>query len=298
MRERNVNIDYLKFFAAFMVIFVHFFAYTGFYQLNIGDEFAIISFVLKQIAVICVPLFIMVTGYLMNKKEMSSKYWGGFIYPVATYTVISIVCVFFRKFILCEEVDLKQLVIGIFTFTTIKYSWYVNMYIGLYLLIPFLNMIIDKIKNNKKMFLYLIILLSVFTSTPKFSGYWYFGAVLYPINYYFIGAYFSYYGINMKKYSFIFGLSGILFIESLVANSVGLNFHVFIENNSIFNLLKSILFFSFIMSLRMKKNNFVEVISKHTLSIYLISFMIDSLIYKYFNNIFLSYKERFLNSVC
>ncbi|WP_350493505.1 acyltransferase [Thomasclavelia cocleata] len=294
-RQRNNNIDLIKFIAIFMVILLHFFVYTGFYDLNRVDSISIISFILKQIAVICVPLFMMTTGYLMNKKEVSKKYFNKLLNTILTYVVISVICMFFLKYILCEQISFFQLIMGVFTFKTIKYSWYINMYIGLYLLLPFLNIIVDRVKENKRIFIYLIILLSMFTSIPKFYDLWYWGKILYPINYYFIGAYFKYYSVDIKKYWFLIIFICILFTELLISIVLGMNFHVFSDNNIIFNLIKSVSVFSFFLSLKIDNNIIIQKISRHTLSIYLVSFIIDSLVYKYFNMIFITYKIRFFN---
>lgn len=294
-QNRNINIDYVKCIAAFMVILVHFFMHTGFYNLNIINGWESISFIIKQISVICVPLFIIVTGYLMCEKNISKKYFRNLYFVTLTYILISIISIFFRKFVIVEEISFKELILGIFTFKTNQYSWYVNMYIGLYLLIPFLNMIIDRIKNNRRMFLYLIVLLTIFTSIPKFSNYWYFGAYLYPITYYFIGSYFKYNFITVKLYIPIFFFICMLSIELIIGFIFNFNSGILNSYNSIFNLIKAGSLFAILLSLKLKSNNIVKLISEHTLSIYLVSFIIDKKVYSIFNEIFLTYNERVLN---
>ncbi len=294
-KKRNINIDYIKCVAAFMVIFFHFFLNTGFNDITSLNHFTLISFILRQIGVICVPLFLLVTGYLMCDKNISKKYYFNLLNVISTYILISIICVFFRKYVLLEQITLEELIFGIFTFKANKYSWYVNMYIGLYLFIPFFNIIIEKIRDNSKMFLYLIILLIFFTSIPKLCNILFFGVNIYPITYYFIGAYLKNYSIKLNLFWLILLFVCMLLIECIFALVCGANLGIFFSNNIIFNLIKACSVFVMLMSLKLKSNNLVNKISKHTLSIYLVSFIVDTLVYGIFNKIFLIYNVRYQN---
>lgn len=69
VKMRNKNIDLIKSTASFFVILIHFFLNTGFYNLKTINNIVTVSFILKNIAVVCVPLFLLVTGYLMNEKK-------------------------------------------------------------------------------------------------------------------------------------------------------------------------------------------------------------------------------------
>ena len=77
LKERNINIDLIKFIAVFSVISVHFFLNNGFYgKIIVGKEMYIFSFI-RTLFMICVPLFIITTGYLMKNKTLSKKYYFG-----------------------------------------------------------------------------------------------------------------------------------------------------------------------------------------------------------------------------
>ena len=47
-----------------------------------------------------------------------------------------------------------------------QYSWYVNMYIGLYLLIPFLNLLWNNIEDKSGHFI-LVVILVIMTIAPS-----------------------------------------------------------------------------------------------------------------------------------
>lgn len=292
-KKRNYNLDLIKSIAIFFVIFAHYFLNTGFYTIEYTNKITTVSFVLKSLSITCVPLFLIVTGYLMNQKEPSKKYYLNLIITLLKYILISVICLIVRKFILHDHTTIKHLIIGIFTFETNPYSWYVNMYIGLYILIPSLNIIIKNIKDNKKLFMFNIVLLSLLTSIPKFINYW---GIIYPINYYFIGAYIKHYRPEIKKYINVFFVICCIFLELIISHFIGLNASIFNNYGMIINLIKSICLFLLLNSFQIKeRTKALEVISKHTLSIYLFSFVIDTIIYKNFNQHFITYEERFFN---
>ena len=46
---------------------------------------------------ICVPLFLLLTGYLMKNKELSIKYYKGIGNTLFVYVLASIACVLFKN---------------------------------------------------------------------------------------------------------------------------------------------------------------------------------------------------------
>lgn len=108
---------------------------------------------------------------------------------------------------------------GILSFEAAKYSWYVNMYIGLFLFIPYLNKMYNGLESQKEkrnlIFTMLLlsgipeVLNSVRFSLPwtmiyndpseflaVFPNWW---SNIYPITFYFIGAYLSDYPLKFSK---------------------------------------------------------------------------------------------------
>lgn len=290
---RNKNIDLIKSIASFFVILVHFFLNTGFYNLKTINNIVTVSFILKNIAVVCVPLFMLVTGYLMNEKKVSKKYYFNILLFILTYLFISLLCLFIRKYFLGDNASIRNLAVGIFTFETNQYAWYVNMYFGLYLLIPFLNIIIEEIKENKNLFIFVIAILTFLTAFPKVITYW---SLLYPVNYYFIGAYVKKYNVNTYKLKYVIIIVTVSIIEIIISKKIGHNASFFNNYGMILILIKSISVFFLLNSIKLKRNtSLLKKISKHTLSIYLISYIVDIIVYKYFNSTFLTYDQRFFH---
>ena len=85
MKRRNINIDLIKCIAVFSVISVHYFANAGLYRnIIIGTNYYI-GIIFRTLFMICVPLFIITTGYLMKNKILSKKYYLGAIRVIITY---------------------------------------------------------------------------------------------------------------------------------------------------------------------------------------------------------------------
>lgn len=56
---------------------------------------------------------------------------------------------FIKKYYLLMDIDFKSVIFGILDFTGVAYAWYTNMYIGLFLIIPFLNNAYMSLKSKK-----------------------------------------------------------------------------------------------------------------------------------------------------
>ena len=52
--------------------------------------------------------FIMLTGYLMSKKELSPKYYCGIVKTLATYVLASIACIIFKNLYMGGAYGVKE----------------------------------------------------------------------------------------------------------------------------------------------------------------------------------------------
>lgn len=85
MKKRNINIDLIKCIAVFSVISVHFFANAGLYKNIINSTNMYVGIIFRTLFMICVPLFIITTGYLMKNKILSKKYYLGVLRVLIIY---------------------------------------------------------------------------------------------------------------------------------------------------------------------------------------------------------------------
>jgi surface polysaccharide O-acyltransferase-like enzyme len=285
--KRINGIDVVKTIAVFSVISVHFFLNNGFYQTIISDKRMFIAIFLRWIFMICVPLFLITTGYLMRKKEANINYYKGIQRIIISYVLISVLCFVVRKYFIQDGITWLGGIKGLFRFSLDGYSWYVNMYIGLFLLIPFLNIIYNNIRSDTTKLL-LISTLIFLTSLIIMPNWW---ASLYPITYYMIGAFLSEKKIKINK-TILFIVAFLLIIaESIVSfawsYSKGITFQwTFSGWGALPTLIISVLIFLLFYDIDIKQKvfrNIFKTISKLTLEIYLISYIIDKIVYPHFS---------------
>ena len=290
MKERKLNIDILKCIAIVFVVGVHFFLHTNYYGQSFTFKSIFLSSFIWMILMTCVPLFIMTTGYLMKDKTYSEDYFIKLLPVIGIYALTAAVYTFFDMRVVNEEY-LGKLFENIFSFS--HYAWYVNLYIGLYMLIPFLNAGFNSLTSRKNQVVVLGILV-LFTIVPPtlsllnnneqnfmilphiIPDYW---KGLWPITYYLLGAFLasSKKKSSFKELVFVIFILDILSVFGLAAISettFGIEYTVL----PVF-LLSSLIFYSVIHLKVSIKNEWLKrvvlFISKNTLPIYLLSVIGD-----------------------
>ena len=76
-KERIVSLDVIRALAIFLVTVLHGIALGGALGINMLSASWTVTLYLKQFACACVPLFIILTGFLQNRKALSAKYYFG-----------------------------------------------------------------------------------------------------------------------------------------------------------------------------------------------------------------------------
>lgn len=290
MKERKLNIDLLKCIAIVFVVGVHFFLHTNYYGQSFTFKSIFLSSFIWMILMTCVPLFIMTTGYLMKDKTYSEDYFIKLLPVIGIYALTAAVYTFFDMRVVNEKY-LGKLFENIFSFS--HYAWYVNLYIGLYMLIPFLNAGFNSLTSRKNQVVVLGILV-LFTIVPPtlsllnnneqnfmilphiIPDYW---KGLWPITYYLLGAFLA---SSKKKSSFkelvfvifIFDILSVFGLAAISETTFGIEYRVL----PVF-LLSSLIFYSVIHLKVSIKNEWLQrvvlFISKNTLPIYLLSVIGD-----------------------
>lgn len=309
INKRNINVDLIRCMAVWSVLSVHFFLNNGFYNQKIMGKRMMIMMMMRTFFMICVPLFLLLTGYLMGKKELSKKYYSGIIRTVGIYVLASIACLIYKKIFMAEAVSLKSAVLDIFSFTGASYSWYVEMYIGLFLLIPFLNAGWRGLENQKERKV-LIITLFICTTLPSVLNIWNwnipgFGiqpnfeegyhkivpawwVLIYPVTYYYLGRYIKEYGfkINKKKLVILLAASMLVFGGYNCYRNYGRIFtwDILTDYASLQNVINSVLVFGIILQVSLEGiplffKRIIVWISKNSLGIYLVSEVFDKIFY-------------------
>lgn len=114
---------------------------------------------------------------------------------LVAYLVFSIITILFRKYYLAEDLDLLRWIKRIFNYSAIPYAWYIEMWIGLAMLAPFLNYMYKGIPTRNQKLLLLGSLFAMTSLPDLFNRYGlylvpaYFSKAAYPLMFYFIGCF-------------------------------------------------------------------------------------------------------------
>lgn len=314
LNARDSALDIVRIAAVFSVISVHFFLHNGFYSETVQGFPMFIAVTMRTLFTVCVPLFMILTGYLMSKKELNKKYYSGITKTLVVFVIATIVCMAYKAIAENGQFDFKSLLLSTLDFTGANYSWYIEMYIGLFLIAPFLNLAYNKLESQKHKqilvatFIGITILPSILNifnfesaqwwanpaSSDEFSKLipsWWTG--FYPVAYYFTGCYLREYKLKVKTGTLAL-LSAVALLAFALFNfyrSYGTNFKSgsYIYWNGMESYLLSV--FVFILLSRIKTDKFSKEtkrtlwsISDLALGIYLISYLFDMLLYPLLNN--------------
>lgn len=205
--SRICGLDLIRVVAIFFVIAGHFFVlHTSLMSVPFNDLCLFVQATLKDISCVGVPLFIMLTGYLNSNKTPTRKYYKGMLRVLVAYLVFSIITILFRKYYIGEDLTWLQWTMKILDYSAIPYAWYIEMWIGLALLTPFLNYMYKAIPSKNQKFL-LLASLFVMTSLPDlFNRYGmylvpaYFAKAAYPLLFYFAGTFIREYQPRIKHW--------------------------------------------------------------------------------------------------
>lgn len=218
--KRHTGLDILRITAFLFVAGLHFFLNTGFYEQIVAGPRMYIMVVLRNLFMVCVPLFLVLTGMVMGEKKPTAGYFVGIIKVVCIYILASLCCGVYRVAFLHEDIDLVHMASGILSYWLADYGWYIEMYIGLYLLIPFLNLAYDAMATQKNKKLLLAVMLAL-TALPGVVNIWRvdgldwwlrpssisvyhqlmpeFWIDLYPLTFFFLGRYLREYPLKLSR---------------------------------------------------------------------------------------------------
>ncbi len=294
---RVIGLDLIRSCAILFVISGHFHLNTPFQATEFSGFSMFVQAIARAFFAIGVPLFLLLTGYLNTKKTVSSQYYKGCIKVLVSYLFFSVITILFRKYYLHEDLSWIQWGLKIFDFSAIPYAWYIEMWIGLFLLTPFLNMMYKGIPTKQQKQI-LIITLYALTALPDLlnryglhlaPGFW---DSLFPLTFFFIGCYIHEYKPNLPKWKLLVCILALCSINA-VFNSLFVHNHTLIQIAGgpwgVFGTLIAVAFFLLIYQVDFKSasaRKLVTKISLLSLDMYLCCYIFDAFVYPFF-------KERY-----
>ena len=317
-KVRFAGIDIVKIVALILVVTVHAFLHTGFYSTPISFSFGAFQMIFRWIAFCCVPLFMTVTGYLMSRKTLKPGYYSGILRVLLIYLFISIINVIFNICFHHYSYTLWGFIRGLFMYSDAQYSWYVEYYFCLYLLIPFINQAYHgmRTRRNKRIMLITVCFLflfaqsffvgtDVYTQIKPFPSFFTRG---YPFAYYLIGAYLRDYPPKpapRRKWKYLaLYCAALLWVSVITFYQCRHN----TENGGTWRswhnddyaawpvAIMTVMLFLMLFDLKIRSKTLCAVLkrlSNATFAAYLISYLFDSVQYKKLNNEIPTIEARF-----
>lgn len=239
----------------------------------------------------CVPLFMILTGYLNNKKDYNKSFFKSLLNIIIIWLFYSVIEYCFVNLLndTHKNLNLKNMLYNITAFRGCRYSWYIEMYIGLYLLSPVINKAYDSFDcKSKKMLVLIIIMLTVFSNFVNtvfdksfhLPSYW---NALYPFAYYLVGKFICdcRFSFNRKNLFLILVFNQIFIFAFSYIKAV--------NYDSLPIFVQSVVIFLILYDIKIKNNKFkkiVKYISSIALDIYLASSLVDLIVYPMFSKRF------------
>lgn len=205
-KPREVNPDIIRCIALFYVMGVHFYTHCNIYNAGYTGLAAFLSEIMRTSFVPALALFLMLSGYFQRGKKISARYYLGILRLLEMYIICAVLNLLYSHFYLGQALTLRTFFGSIVNFTASEYSWYILLYGGLFLLIPFLNVMYNALdsRGHKRILVLSVTLLSCLPYSAlnvfvNLCPYWW--QRIWPIAFYLMGAYIGEYrpSVGVKK---------------------------------------------------------------------------------------------------
>ena len=283
--KRNYALDVIRALAITLVLTIHAFSFKA------SEGASVLQEGILCLAKMAVPLFLLLTGYLNNRKTVEDYYqkgkWKGCFRVLLAYIALGSLC-YVGSVCMGHEAGVVDYVKQTLAFKLTPYGWYVEMWVGLFFLTPFFNIIFNNLdKKSENLLLVSLLLLSSFALFINRNGntilpsFW---MCLWPVTLYFLGAYLSHNSVKVRKRVLFIVLLVVALGEPLLNIIVHSKTYLYFwgGQDGIIYLISAFVVFAFILDKckNIHLNNLylggVILISKQSLNMYLISALFDS----------------------
>ncbi len=201
-KERQSNVELLRILAICGVIVLHFNGYGGFSYAQSGTVNYWVLLILESLCICAVDLFILISGYFLcaSGKRRIVK---------ALELVLQVVVIRLIRYALGCLLGLEEFRLISMIGAMVPNNYFVTMYLALYFLSPYINLLLEKL-TDKQLRNLLVLWLALFSLWPtvldvfsEVAGKWYSG--MYPA-----GTAGSQYGYNMVHFVTMYLLGAYL----------------------------------------------------------------------------------------
>ena len=281
---RDVNFELLRIIAMFMIIIHHYLLFGGILH-NVPKETMqyYIFNILEFACIVCVNVYVMISGYYMIKSKTKFKKIIQLELQLLAYSVLMYLWVVYKKE---QDFNIYHLIKNFFPFIAGRY-WFVTAYMGLYLLIPFINKLAEVL--DKKEYIRGVIILglllcvfkTIYPGNDVLEGRGGYNLFWFIFLYVFAGGIRLYYDKNIKKrWTFLVYVAMIaiqIYLKvklkedskfNIIRQYIGFN----LSYNNLFIFVESVAIFLFFKNLHIKTkvlNIVINYIAGLTLGVYL-----------------------------
>lgn len=221
--------------------------------------------------------FVLITGYFMCKKDINLKKILNLLIQIYFYRFLFYFIFILTKYIKFSIHDLKYLIIP---FTYIGND-FISGFLIFYLLIPFLNIFINNLKQNDFIKL-LIILISVYVLFGSIYGFFFdFNYISWFIVLYFVAAYIRLYpnkyfndirfSILLLFFSLLFAVFSIILCTYYCSTRNKFNSYFFVsDSNKLFAFLVGFALFNFFKNIKIKYIKYINFLGSSCFGVLLI----------------------------
>ena len=149
-KQRAFGPDVVRVLALILLLWLHFFLRNGFYYRPVNTTAMTIAAAGRCVFMCCIPLFLMLTGYLKCGKEWKKGYYAGLFPMLLSWAIVSVICLWYNVCVAGQQKTAWEWLCLFFDFKLANYSWYLEMYIGLLLVSPFLNMAWNHLQTRRQ----------------------------------------------------------------------------------------------------------------------------------------------------
>lgn len=129
--KRDIGLDLTRIIAFIQIPCIHFLFKIKYYnQAIIGERMYLMTFI-RVMFMTCVPLFLLLTGYLSSEKKVEIapkpllKYYSRLVPILLTYVITAVIIIVYGIFVDGETETIGSVIRNVLDFR--KYSWYIDM---------------------------------------------------------------------------------------------------------------------------------------------------------------------------
>lgn len=222
--QREFGADLIRVIAVLMLLVLHFYLRNGFYYKEIRDGWGFLAICVRFIVYCCVPIFMVLTGYLKCGKPWTLTYYRSILPILTSYVLISLIHLIYKVFYLKVSMPAWEWLLQFLSFKIANYSWYVGMYIGLFLISPLLNLAWNAC-SKKWQYRGIVLTMAAITSLPatvnKITAPDYtilpaYFTSFYYVTYYFIGCYIKTCRPKIRRSFCFLGIAAVSLVTALI----------------------------------------------------------------------------------